>query len=1073
MKKKLFRSTLYLGIMLFYGFVQAQSVSGTVTDGNVPLPGASVLVKGTTNGTQTDFDGNYSLSDVSSTDQIIFSYIGMVSQTITVGEQRTINVVLEESLEALEEVVVVGYGTQKKTLVTGAGVNVKGDDLASLNTGTAMEALQGIAAGVSVTRNNGQPGAGTRVTIRGLGTIGNSNPLFIVDGVAVGDINYLNPSDIASVDVLKDAASSAIYGSRAANGVVLVTTVKGRKNSAAKITYDSYYGFQKIYKNLDPLNAQEYMYIMDEGRVNDGLAPFDWQSILTNNSWLNDNYAGLGTQLGEDVWSRLQNGWEGTNWINEMATKNATIESHAVNITGGSEDITYSAGASYFNQRGILGGDIMDAGYKRLTTRLNTEIILRKNSEHSIITIGENLTYTNTENRSAATGNIYWNDLHNALVQNPLMPAYWQPAIDNNVNEFGYTPTLDGWNTGQTNPLAVMYYRNNYNYNKGNSLVGNVFVEIEPYKDLKLRSSYGINAWFGHSRSMNPTYNLGVLYQDYVDGATQSQYIGNNQTWTTTLSYKRQLGDHKIDALIGTELYQDQLNNNISASKSNLLFPGDPKYAYLNNTQSPESISDISASGADWAAGGGAILSYMARAQYNYKEKYLFTAIMRADGSSNFAEDNRWGYFPSVSAGWVLTEEDFIGSSDILNFAKLRASWGQNGNQSIPNFIYSSQITYAFPGYFFGDTKPVSGTTAYPERVTNPDIKWETSEQLDLGFDARFFDSKLNLAFDYYKKTTKDWLVEAPALGTSGALPPYINGGDIENSGVELVLGWNDNSHDFKYGITVSGAYNKNEVTKIANSDGIIHGPSNVLAQGTSEVSRVEVGKPIGYFYGYKTAGILQNQDEVDAYVGPSGAPYFDDQRPGDVRFVDQNADGVIDENDKIMLGNPNPDVELGLQLNFEYKGFYANTTLTGKFGMQIMQSYRSFADSFKQNYTSEIFNRWHGEGTSNTLPRLTYGSNRNTNFISDIYMHDADYLRINNLTIGYDFTKVLEKITAISSLKMYMSVNNLHTFTGYNGMDPDVRFSGDDENYSWASGIDLGLYPLPRTVMFGLNMGF
>nr|WP_315157481.1 TonB-dependent receptor [uncultured Flavobacterium sp.] len=1064
--------------LLFSVVLQAQdiTITGKVNDEKgMPVPGATVLLKGTTTASSSDFDGKFTIK-APSNGVLVVSFIGFTTSNIQISGRTQIDVKLNPESQNLNEVVVIGYGTQKKGLLTGASANFKGEDLASLNTGSAMEALQGIAAGVNITKNSGSPGAGTRVTIRGLGTIGNSNPLYVVDGVTVGNIDYLNPSDIESIDVLKDAASAAIYGSRAANGVVLVTTVKGRKGRPAKISYDYYFGVQNIYKNLDPLNAQEYMYIMDEGRVNDGLVPHDWNAIVHDNAWLNTTYPGAGQELGDDVWSKLQSGWEGTNWINEMTKKDAPIVSHSLNISGGSEDIVYSAGLSYFDQDGILGGNIVDAGFKRLTARLNTQMVLKKNDKHSIITIGENFTYSNRQNRSVATGNIYWNDLHNALVQNPLQPAYWQNSIDRNINEFGYTPTLDGLNTGQTNPLAVMYYRHNYNYGKGNSINGNAFLEVEPVLNLKFKSVYGIDSWFGHSRSMNPTYNLGVLYRDYIDGATQSQYFGANTTWTNTLSYDTKLGEHKISGVIGTELIQNQINDNVSATRNNLLFPGNPTYAYLNNTQSPGSINDINASGADWAAGGGAIQSFFARAQYDYKEKYLLSATMRADGSSNFAPDKRWGYFPSVSAGWVITKEDFMEStSNVISFAKLRASWGQNGNQSIDPFQYLANINYSFPGYFFGDTKPVSGSTAILSNVPNPDIKWETSEQLDLGIDARLFDSRLGLTFDWYKKTTIDWLVIAPALGTQGAPPPFINGGDIENSGIEYSVNWNDKAGDFKYGITVSGAHNKNEVIKIDNADGIIHGPSNVLSQGTGEVSRVQVGQPIGYFYGYKTAGILQNQDEVDAYVRPDGTPYFNDQRPGDVRFVDQNQDGLIDEKDKVYLGKPNPDFELGIQLNFEYKGVYLNTTMAGKFGMQVMQSYRSFADSPKQNYTSDIFNRWHGEGTSDRMPRMSAVSNRNTQFISDIYMHDADFLRINNLTLGYNFSQVLSNVKFMSNLKVYVAVNNLYTFTNYDGMDPEVRFSGNDDSgdSNWASGIDLGLYPQARTVMFGLSADF
>lgn len=1050
-------------------FSQTKTISGTVTDdAGMPMPGVSVMVDGTNNGVQTDFDGNYNINEVSPSDKLIFSYVGMKSQSILVGEQTSINVTLEQSLESLEEVVVIGYGVQKKALVTGANLNVKGEDIAKLNTGTAMEALQGVAPGVSISRNNGAPGAGTKVTIRGLGTIGNSNPLYIVDGVAVGNIDYLSSGDIESIDVLKDAASAAIYGSRAANGVVLVTTRQGNKSRQAQVHYESFYGFQNIYKNLSPLNAQEYMYIMDEGRVNDGLAPNDWETLIKNNAWLNNTYPGqLGTQLGEDVWGMLQNGWEGTNWIDEMTMKNAPVSNHSINITGGSEDITYSLGASYYDQKGIIGGNTTDAGFKRLTTRLNTEFVLFKNDERSLVTVGENFTYSQTENRSVATGNIYWNDLHNGLVQHPLMQAYWE----NSPDQYGFTPTMDGISNNSHNPLAVMYYRHNYSNlgNKGNTIVGNVYMEIEPLKNLKFRSSYGINAWFGTGRSWTPTYALGTLYQNATDGVNQSQYLGNNSTWTNTISYEGNVGDHNFTALIGNEVYKNEINFEVGGSMANSLF-GDPKYAFLNNVNKTV-IGAIDTWGADWAAGGGGLLSYIARAQYNYKEKYMLSATMRADNSSNFAEGNRWGYFPSVSAGWVLSEENFMDDSNM--FLKLRGSWGQNGNQSIPNFYYSSTVSYITPGYYFGDSKPVPNVSTIPTRIPNPDVTWETSEQLDFGLDARFFNSRLAFTADWYKKTTKDWLVLAPIQGTEGAAAPYINGGDIENSGFEVMLSWNDTAGDFSYGATLTGSYNKNKVTRLANAEGIIQGQPHILSQGTAYISRVEVGQPIGYFYGFETDGILQNQDEVDAYVKPTdGTPYFADQRPGDVRFVDQNQDGVIDESDKTMLGSPLPDYEVGLQLNAEYKGFYVNTTLTGKLGMQVMQSYRSFADNFDQNYTTDIFNRWHGEGTSNKLPRLSSVSNRNTNWISDIYMQDADYLRISNLTVGFKLGQYLKDVDYIKEVNIYASVNNLYTFTKYDGMDPDVSYGGNDDT-TWASGVDLGLYPLPRTVMLGLSVDF
>jgi TonB-linked SusC/RagA family outer membrane protein len=1057
-------------LMSCYAMAQQALLTGRVVDANdgSAIIGVSIKIQGTSGGTITDIDGNYSLKIPSSKVTLTFSSVGYTSQNIAVKSgQKVLNVSLRPETKMLEDVVVVGYGTMKKKLVNGANLNVKGEEISKLNAATAMEALQGVAAGVSITRNNGSPGAGTKVNIRGMGTIGNSSPLYIVDGVAVGDINYLNSSDIESIDVLKDAASSAIYGSRAANGVILVTTKKGKRSTKATVSYDGYWGVQNIYKKLPSLNAQQYMLIMDESRANDGVQAHDWEAEIKNNPWLDEQYPGqnLGTALGTYVWDKLQAGWKGTDWVDEMTKKDAPIQSHSINITGGQENVIYALGFSYFNQDGVIGGDLIGASYRRLTARMNTEMILWKNKKFDILKVGENMTYTNTRNKGVATGNIYWNDLHNALTQNPLMPAYWDQSHD----AMGFTPTLQGLAKDQHNPLASMYYGRNFNWGKGNNITGNVYAELQPIKDLKFRSSFGITAWFGHSRSWTPTHSgIASNFDNLVDGVSMSMYQGINYTWTNTLSYKYIFGDHSIEAMVGSEMMKNGLNMNVSGSKVKTLF-GTPENAYLDNANKTD-ITGIDTGGKDWGAVGGGLMSYMSRISYNYKDRYMADFVFRADGSSNFAKGHRWGTFPSVSLGWNFTEENFMKNIPVINYGKLRASWGQNGNQAIDNFIYTSNIAYLKTGYFFGDTKPVSGATGVPANVPNKDVSWEKSEQLNIGLDLHLLNSRMSITLDWYKKTTKDWLVVAPILGTSGAGAPYINGGDIQNKGFELTVGWNDHIGDFKYGVTLSGSHNNNKVTRIANAEGIITGPSHVLSQGTSYISRVEVGQPIGYFYGYKADGILQNQEEVNAYVGPEGNPYFADQRPGDVRFVDQNKDGVIDDKDKVKLGKPNPDFDAGFQLNMEYKGFYAYSTLTGKFGMQVMQSYRSFADQFTQNYTTDIFGRWHGEGTSNRLPRLSSSSHRNTNFISDIYMHNADYVRVTNLTVGYDFQKLLKKYISIQSAKLYMSVNNLCTFTKYNGMDPDVAF-GHDAN--WASGIDLGLYPLPRTVIFGVSVTF
>lgn len=1064
---------------------QERLITGTVTDDiGEALIGVSVSIKGTTTGTLTDLDGKYSLSVPNGSAVLVFTYVGYDTQEFVVGNQSNISVVLKNKDAFLEEVVVVGYGVQKKALLTGANSNIKGETISEIKQASVMEGLQGIAPGVSVTRNSGAPGAGTKVTIRGAGTIGSANPLYIVDGVAVGNIDYLSSSDIQSIDILKDAASAAIYGSRAANGVILVTTVKGEKNAPPRLTYDGYFGVQNMYKKPSTLNAQQYMYIIDESLVNDGKQPYNWQTLLSDHPYMDNTYGkGMGAKYGAYIWDKLQSGWKGTDWVDEITKSDAPIQNHAINITGSSRDVIYSLGFSYFEQKSLIGGDIVDAGIKRYTGRLNTEIKIFKRGEKDLLTVGENLTYTNTYNKDVGNTSIYYNDLHDAIVANPLMPVFWDSGNESvNAQTFGFAPNFDGYGAGNIiNPYARLYTRHNYKNGHNNTIVGNVYAVFEPIDRLKFRSALGVNAWFGDSRSYTPLYKIGRFLQSTTDRVNQSSYMGADVTWTNTLAYDMTFGMHKISGLVGTEWLTHKMNLELGGSKSNSLLPGSFDYAYLDNTLNPSSVADIATNGKDWAAQGGGIVSYFGHLAYNFNEKYMLDFTLRADGSSNFAPGKRWGYFPSVSAGWNFTEEDFMRNFNILNYGKLRISWGQNGNQDIASFVYASNISNRPRGYYFGPNRDVPNIAAVPNNVPNPDVTWETSEQINFGLDTRFLNSRLGLTFDYYVKNTKDWLVVAPILGTFGAGAPWINGGDVRNSGVEIALNWQDSFNDFKYGVTLTGASLKNKVTRLANAEGIISGPEHVLAQGTSYVSRVEVGKPIGFFYGYQTNGVFQNQSEVDAYVSKDGKPITViteeevARKPGDLRFVDQNGDGKIDENDKVMLGKYQPDFEMGIQLNAEYKGVYLSSTLVGKFGMQVMQSYRSFSDSPYQNYTTEVFDRWHGEGTSNKMPRLSYSAKAN-NLPSDIYVHDADYLRITNLTVGYRFDKLLKKQNILKQASIYVSVNNLYTFTKYSGMDPEVGYGNDSEDNNsenWASGIDLGLFPLPRTVMFGVNVTF
>lgn len=1027
------------------------TVKGVVTSGTdgFPLIGVNVVQKGTTNGTVTDLDGNYELT-VPANAEIEFSYIGFLNQTVrVVSGQSTYNVILKEDSQSLEEVVVVGYGVQKKKLLTGATVQVSGDNLQKLSTTSALSALQSQTPGVNITQSSGQPGEGFKVTIRGLGTVGNSAPLYVIDGVAGGDINTLNPSDIESIDVLKDAASAAIYGARAANGVILVTTKQGKAGKTT-LSYDAYYGFQYLPKKADMLNAREYMTIVDEIRFNEANALYDWENLLPAN-----------------LYNSVMNGsWSGTDWLDEIYNEAAPTQNHAINLTGGNDQSKYSIGFSYASQEGILGKPVQ-SDYERYTARINSDHVLLKGNGFDIIKIGETMNFNYNNKSGVAIGNIYWNSIHDILVGNPLLPAY-----DSEGNYYDYDDKVaDGWNfDGNTgNPLAEMALSSKgLNRSDNYGLQASAYLEIQPIKNLVFKSQFGFKMSASRYRSYDGIRHLSNTKNVTMDNVSQSASSGHNWTLDNTVAYSFNLEDqHHFDVVLGQSMEKWGMGANVEASGNNSIFPGSLDYAWIDNTK-PTELSQRGASGSPW--GDGAIASFFGRVNYNYKETYMASATLRADGSSNFAKGNRWGYFPSVSAGWVVSNEAFMeDTKNWLDFFKVRASWGQNGNADISNFQYLSTIAFdTSNGYYFSSDKKVQTVGGYADILANPDVTWETSEQLNIGFDSRFIDGRLGVVFDWYTKTTKDWLVTAPIPAVWGLNAPYVNGGDVQNKGIELALNWNDNVGDFSYGATVNFAHNKNEVTRIANSEGIIHGESNVLSQGTTEMYRAQVGYPIGYFYGYKTAGVFQNWDQVNNTVAKYAVA-----QPGDLIFVDTDGDNQITEADRTQIGDPNPDYTLGLNLNFSYKGFDLNITGVGAFGHQIAKSYRSFADSPLQNYTTEIFGRWTGEGSSNKLPRLTSGSHTNWQNISDIYIEDADYLRIQNVTFGYDFKKLFPKMP-LGQARLYVTAQNLFTFTGYSGMDPEVGYGGDSSGDGrWAKGIDVGFYPSPRTYLVGVNLKF
>ncbi|MFN8257252.1 MAG: TonB-dependent receptor [Bacteroidales bacterium] len=1036
------------------GFVitaNAQTVTGVITsaDDGQPLPGVNVMEKGTNTGTITDLNGKYTIKVSSEESVLVFSFVGFKTVEVTVGSQTTIDLALQVEATGIDEVVIVGYGELKKKLVTGATIQVKGDDIAKLNTMSPLTALQGQTPGVNIIKQNGQPGAGYKVFIRGIGTIGNSQPLYIIDGVPMGNLDYLAPSDIESVDVLKDAASAAIYGSRAANGVILVTTKKGKKGKVS-VNYDGYYGVQNFYKMLGTANAMEYATLINESRVNQKLTPFSDAQFA---GWVPD-------------WQAIKDGtWNGTNWLEEMSNPNAPTQSHAIGITSGSENSTVAMGISYSNQEGIFGYPVQ-SNYTRYSFYVNSEFAVAKSKDKTfdVLKFGENFRYQYSEQKGIGTGNQYWNDIFNSINASPFLPLY------DSLGEYHYAIP---WNTNEANPMGAMDFQRGQNISKNHNVFANVYAEIQPIKGLRFKSSFGVNPSAGTYRAYNPVYSLSQLTFNTYDDINQSGWAGLGWTWENTLTYDFALNDvHRFTVLAGQSSQKWGLGESLSGYNSNMLF-NDFEHAYLDNAKVVYNDGRTSVGGNPWGEGG--IISYFGRATYNYREKYMATLVMRADASSNFAPDNRWGYFPSVSAGWVMSEEDFMsGLRNTLDFFKLRASWGQNGNQAISPFQYLSTISFSNVNYFFGADKTATDYThvgSYPDVLPNPDVSWETSEQLDIGFDARLLKSRLGVTFDYYIKNTMDWLVVAPALATNGTGAPYINGGDIQNKGVEFALGWNDKISDLTYTVSANLSYNHNEVTRIANSEGIIHGPGNVLGQGMAEFYRAEVGFPIGYFWGHKTEGVFQNDAEIAAWRA-AGNGVISGVQPGDLKFVDKNHDGVIDDNDKEMIGDPNPDFIFGLNINLAYKGFDLSVMTNGVAGNQIAHSWRRWADSPQNNYTTDVFDRWHGEGSSNRYPRLIYGAHPNWQYNSDIFVDNGSYWRISNLTIGYDFENLLKSKSPLAQTRIYLTFQNLYTFTKYIGMDPEIGDAAGTGD-SWASGIDIGYYPAPRTVMFGLNLKF
>ncbi|GAB2547522.1 SusC/RagA family TonB-linked outer membrane protein [Rufibacter soli] len=991
------------------------------------LPGVSVVVKGTMVGAATDVNGTYQINVPASGTTLLFSYIGFVSKEEPINGRTTINLALQDDLRALEEVVVVGYGTQLKREVSTAISSVTPEQITQTPVTRVEQALQGRVAGVQVTNISGQPGDAPTVRIRGIGSTGNSSPIYIVDGFPVGGIDYLNPGDIESIDILKDAASAAIYGARGGNGVVIITTKQGKRDGTMNVSYEGYVGIQNPWRKVELLNGREYAVMMNEGAANSGVTP---------------PFADP-TQFGE-----------GTNWQDALFEKNARIQNHQVNITGGSEKSGYSAALSYFDQDGIVGGD--KSNFQRYTARVNAD-----NQVKSFLKFGTNLAYTHLKRRAFDPNQEFGGILSNALNMDPLTPVYetdparlgqslytLNPVVrDANGRVFGISSYAS---QEVVNPLARLQVMNGLtNVDK---LVGNLYGEVKLLEGLTFRSTLGIDLAYVVNTNYNPVYYLNAAQQNGT--ALTSRGTDRYYTWQTEnyFNYNKTFGDHSVGVTVGTSALKSR-NEGLFGSNTGLV-TADPSMAYLNLAVG---------AGTAVALGGASersILSFFGRTNYAYKGKYLLSATVRRDGSSRFGSENKYATFPSFSAGWVLSEEGFFPEGNVVSLAKIRASWGQNGNEEIGGFYpWAARIGVGRGYTFFTPSGKGYTSGAAPEAAANPELQWETSEQTNLGIDLSFFNNALTLTTDYYIKSTKGLLVTPPILGSTGYNAPPVNGGEVRNTGLEVALNYQGSIRQLGYNIGLNGSINKNKVISINNAEGILQG-ANFTTYGVA--SRSQEGLPVGYFYGYKTAGIFQNQSEVEAQTLQPNAV------PGDVRFLDLNKDGALTGDDRTMIGNPTPKAVVGLNLGLDFKNFDVSAFFNGAFGHQIFNGTRRY-DLVRSNMQSTFLNRWTGEGSSNEMPRFTWNdTNGNYSKLSDLYVEDGDFVRLKTLQLGYNLpTSLLTKIH-LQKLRLYVSADNLLTFTDYTGFDPEIGARG-----SLDIGIDRGVYPQAKTFRLGFNATF
>ena len=997
----LLKSTMLLlmvlcNLAIIFGQNSNKEISGKISDSSgFGLPGVNISLKGTTTGTVSDIDGNYTMF-ANSEDVIVYSFIGYTSQEFLVADQVQLNIILIEDAIGMDEVVVVGYGVKKKSLVTGSISSIKSEDIQNVPVSRADQAIQGKTAGVSILSTSGSPGAGANIRIRGVNSNGNSNPLFIVDGMKTGDINNIDPADIASMEVLKDAASAAIYGTEGANGVILITTKSG-KPGASKISYDFQYGFQSSRSDMEVMNASEYQ------------------------QWMQESGAGAVTLNDTD-----------TDWLDEIFEV-APMQKHHLSFSGGSEKTTYLISGSYFGQDGIVGGD--KAKYERFTARANLKSQLKDWLE-----VGNNFSFSHSKQKYIGEDDEYRGAVNFALLLDPLTPTTYdgtpqrvQDLLDggNTIlkNKNGKYYGLPEYVTGETaNPLALLdTYNNNIVQDK---ILGNVYATIKPVKGLTFTSRAGLDLTYQTDHSWAPKYYFSAESQNsetYVDDNINKWYTW---LWENFASYNKTFGDHDLTVLAGYSAEEYQAPDYTMHSAP--LIKEGSQYAYQGYTTSNEFDR----------TGGGYVnhtmTSFFGRLSYNYLNRYMLEVSLRRDAADVFPVDNQSAVFSAVSAGWTISEEDFFDFKGI-DYLKLRASWGENGSRSnIPG--NEGQEFYVFNSKYPG-ADDVYQPGAEIDKLINPDLKWETTEQLDLGFDLRALNGKMSFSMDYYNKTTKDLLTTGSGPLSTGNDFPIMNVGDVKNKGFDFELGYNNRDHEFKYSVNLNLSTLDNEVTRL-DVDSPVKG-DNLRGH---DLTWFEEGLPIWYFKGFKTNGI--------------------DPTNGDVIVVDVNKDGEITDADQTYIGDPHADILYGATFNAQYKGFDFNLFLQGSKGNDVFMGWFRSDRPFSNKPKFMFDDRWTSTNTNASRPAANNSSDHV--YRSDLMVSDGSYMRIKQIQVGYTLPSNILQKTGIDRARVFVSLDDFFTFTDYEGLDPEAGSSNNARQ-----GVDRGLYPIAGKVIFGVSLNF